>query len=67
MGEHGTINLAEGTFTFGDALSWDGDQLVVKGVLESEQGSVGGSADRRRYPLLHVKRRKIQDGTEAGA
>lgn len=42
VGEHGTINLAEGTFTFGDALSWDGDQLVVKGVLESEQGSVGG-------------------------
>lgn len=42
VGEHGTINLAQGTFQFGDALVWDGEQMTLRGVLESEQGTIGG-------------------------
>ncbi len=42
VGEYGTINLAEGTFAFGDALIWDGSRLTVKGVLDSEEGTIGG-------------------------
>ena len=42
VGQCGTINLAKGTFQFGDALVWDGDQLTVRGKLESGDGTVGG-------------------------
>ena len=42
VGEHGTINLAKGTFQFGDALSWDGSTLSVQGTLNSDQGNIGG-------------------------
>ena len=42
VGQYGTINLAKGTFQFGDALVWDGKQMTIRGVLESEQGTIGG-------------------------
>ena len=42
VGECGTINLAKGTFEFGDALVWDGSHLTVRGTLESGEGTVGG-------------------------
>lgn len=42
VGEYGTINLAKGTFQFGDALVWDGQQMTIRGVLESEEGTIGG-------------------------
>lgn len=42
VGECGTINLAKGTFQFGDALVWDGSHLTVRGTLESGDGTVGG-------------------------
>jgi hypothetical protein len=42
VGEHGTINLKDGTFSFGDALSWDGETLQVKGDITATTGSVGG-------------------------
>ena len=42
VGEHGTLNLAKGTFQFGDALTWDGQQMTVRGKLESEEGTIGG-------------------------
>lgn len=42
VGDYGTINLAKGTFQFGDALIWDGQQMTIRGVLESEEGTIGG-------------------------
>lgn len=42
VGQYGTINLAKGTFQFGDALVWDGKQMTIRGVLESEEGTIGG-------------------------
>ena len=41
VGEHGVLNLARGTFQFGDALSWDGETLTVRGTMEAASGSVG--------------------------
>ena len=42
VGQYGTINLAKGTFQFGDALVWDGKQMTIRGVMESEKGTIGG-------------------------
>ena len=41
-GEHGTINLGKGTFRFGNALCWDGENLTVAGTIQADSGSIGG-------------------------
>ena len=47
IGANGWINLAQGTFNYGDALIWDGSRLTVNGVVDTDAltaigGTIGG-------------------------
>lgn len=42
QGENGTINLAKGTFCYGDVLSWDGENLMLRGEINATSGAIGG-------------------------
>ena len=43
VGENGWINLKEGKFSYGgDALSWNGKILKVKGNIQADSGEIGG-------------------------
>lgn len=39
IGANGWINLAQGTFNYGDALIWDGSALTVDGTISAGAGS----------------------------
>lgn len=41
IGANGWINLAQGTFNYGNALIWDGQQLTVNGVITATSGKIG--------------------------
>lgn len=42
IGKNGYINLAKGTFNYGNgSLSWDGKKLVLKGIVEAKSGKIG--------------------------
>ena len=49
IGANGWINLAQGTFNYGDALIWDGNQLTVSGVVTASGGAIGGFSLGDRY------------------
>ena len=49
IGANGWINLAQGTFNYGDALIWDGNQLTVSGVVTASGGAIGGFNLGNRY------------------
>lgn len=42
VGANGWINLAQGTFNYGDVLVWDGAQLSVSGHVIANTGRIGG-------------------------
>lgn len=43
VGDNGWINLKNGTFSYGgEALSWNGKLLKVKGNIETDSGEIGG-------------------------
>ena len=47
IGANGWINLAQGTFNYGNALIWDGSRLTVNGVVDTDAltatgGTIGG-------------------------
>ena len=47
IGANGWINLAQGTFNYGDALIWNGSRLTVNGVVDTDAltatgGTIGG-------------------------
>lgn len=49
IGANGWINLAQGTFNYGNALIWDGNQLTVSGVVTASGGAIGGFNLGNRY------------------
>ena len=49
IGANGWINLAQGTFNYGNALIWDGNQLTVSGVVTASRGAIGGFNLGNRY------------------
>lgn len=49
IGANGWINLAQGTFNYGNALIWDGNQLTVSGVVTASGGAIGGFTLGNRY------------------
>ena len=49
IGANGWINLAQGTFNYGNALIWDGNQLTVSGVVTASGGAIGGFSLGDRY------------------
>lgn len=49
IGANGWINLAQGTFNYGGALIWDGNQLTVSGVVTASGGAIGGFSLGDRY------------------
>ncbi len=66
VGEHGTINLKEGTFRFGDALSWDGETFGAKGILEGESGRIGGWDIQPRQLKTTQSSQTYSEGTLVG-
>ena len=42
VGANGWINLAQGTFNYGNALTWDGSALTVSGTVTADDGRLGG-------------------------